>query len=49
MEEMKAEGDIAYDALGQRKPNNAVFDKASKDFVFEGEKRYRDYSDSSTR
>ena len=49
MEEMKAEGDIAYDAVGQRKPSNAVFDKASKDFVFEGEKRYRDYSDSSTR
>ena len=48
MEEMKAEGDIAYDALEQRKPNNAVFDEASQDFVFRGEKEYKDYSESST-
>jgi len=30
-------------------PFNAKFDQASKDFVFKGEKRYMDYSDSSTR
>jgi hypothetical protein len=46
---MKAKGDIDYDALGQREPNNAVFDKASKDFVFKGEQEYKDYSESSTR
>jgi hypothetical protein len=50
IEEIRAEGNIDYDALGQRKPSNAVFDKASKDFVFEGEMKYtRDYSESSTR
>jgi hypothetical protein len=30
-------------------PFNAKFDQASKDFVFKGEKKYMDYSDSSTR
>jgi hypothetical protein len=48
MEEVKAEGDIDYDALRQREPANAKFDQASQDFVFQGEVKSKDYSDSST-
>lgn len=53
LKEMEAEGDIDYIALGPGGPPNAKFDKASKDFVFEGEERYtkpyKDYSETSTR
>jgi hypothetical protein len=49
MEEMEAQGDIDYVAFGPGGPPNAMFDEASKDFVFPGEGPSKDYSETSTR
>ena len=40
LQEVEAEGGIHYVAVGQGAPNlpaNAIFDEATKDFVFDGE------------
>lgn len=41
--ELQAEGDIDYVAFGQRVPRNSMFDEASRDLVFKGEKAYVDH------